>query len=83
MTKLRPRTMSPRAAHYGEHAPQCVATYYTYGCALLYKAREESVKSTTSKAYAGNSKASGGNVEGAPSMEEVDTEEGISLFLYL
>ncbi|KQK22955.1 uncharacterized protein LOC100825569 isoform X3 [Brachypodium distachyon] len=65
-----------RAAHYGEHAPQCVATYYTYGCALLYKAREESVKSTTSKAYAGNSKASGGNVEGAPSMEEVDTEEG-------
>lgn len=28
-------------AHYGELAPDCVHTYYKYGCALLYKAQEE------------------------------------------
>jgi len=28
-------------AHYGELAPECVHTYYKYGCALLYKAQEE------------------------------------------
>lgn len=31
-----------RAAHYGEIAPECVRSYYKYGCALLYKAQEES-----------------------------------------
>jgi HAT1-interacting factor 1 len=30
-----------RVAHYGELAPECVHTYYKYGCALLYKAQEE------------------------------------------
>lgn len=30
-----------RAAHFGELAPECVAAYYKYGCALLYKAQEE------------------------------------------
>lgn len=30
-----------RVAHYGELAPQCVNAYYKYGCALLYKAQEE------------------------------------------
>ena len=30
-----------RVAHFGELAPQCVKTYYKYGCALLYKAQEE------------------------------------------
>ncbi|KAF5958188.1 hypothetical protein HYC85_005413 [Camellia sinensis] len=29
------------AAHYGELAPECVNSYYKYGCALLYKAQEE------------------------------------------
>jgi len=28
-------------SHYGELAPECVHTYYKYGCALLYKAQEE------------------------------------------
>lgn len=30
-----------RVGHYGELAPECVHTYYKYGCALLYKAQEE------------------------------------------
>ena len=30
-----------RVAHYGELAPECVRSYYKYGCALLYKAQEE------------------------------------------
>ncbi|KHN39735.1 hypothetical protein glysoja_047451, partial [Glycine soja] len=30
-----------RVAHYGELAPECVHTYYKYGCALLYKAQED------------------------------------------
>lgn len=30
-----------RVAHYGELSPECVHTYYRYGCALLYKAQEE------------------------------------------
>jgi len=28
-------------SHYGELSPECVHTYYKYGCALLYKAQEE------------------------------------------
>lgn len=65
-----------RAAHYGEHAPQCLTTYVIYGCALLHKAWEESAKHTTSKTFAGNSKTSDGDVDGAPSLEEGDSEEG-------
>nr|XP_043615526.1 protein HGV2 [Erigeron canadensis] len=36
------RALEIRVAHYGELAPECVRTYYKYGCALLYKAQEES-----------------------------------------
>ncbi|PWA41679.1 acetyltransferase A, auxiliary subunit [Artemisia annua] len=36
------RALEIRAAHYGELAPECVRSYYKYGCALLYKAQEES-----------------------------------------
>ncbi|KAL7224028.1 hypothetical protein ACSBR1_025478 [Camellia fascicularis] len=35
------RALEIRAAHYGELAPECVNSYYKYGCALLYKAQEE------------------------------------------
>ncbi|XP_020217647.1 NASP-related protein sim3 [Cajanus cajan] len=35
------RALEIRVAHYGELAPECVHTYYRYGCALLYKAQEE------------------------------------------
>ncbi|KAL6224706.1 hypothetical protein ACLB2K_003561 [Fragaria x ananassa] len=35
------RSLEIRVAHFGELAPQCVKTYYKYGCALLYKAQEE------------------------------------------
>ncbi|KAK1433016.1 hypothetical protein QVD17_09920 [Tagetes erecta] len=36
------RALEIRAAHFGELAPECVRSYYKYGCALLYKAQEES-----------------------------------------
>ncbi|KAI3760894.1 hypothetical protein L1987_51296 [Smallanthus sonchifolius] len=36
------RALEIRVAHYGELAPECVRAYYKYGCALLYKAQEES-----------------------------------------
>ncbi|XP_014520901.1 NASP-related protein sim3 [Vigna radiata var. radiata] len=35
------RALEIRVSHYGELAPECVHTYYKYGCALLYKAQEE------------------------------------------
>ncbi|KAF1861930.1 hypothetical protein Lal_00026416 [Lupinus albus] len=35
------RALEIRVARYGELAPECVNTYYKYGCALLYKAQEE------------------------------------------
>ncbi|KAL2348446.1 hypothetical protein Fmac_002446 [Flemingia macrophylla] len=35
------RALEIRVDHYGELAPECVHTYYRYGCALLYKAQEE------------------------------------------
>lgn len=31
-----------RVAKFGELAPECASAYYKYGCALLYKAQEES-----------------------------------------
>ncbi|KAF0908290.1 hypothetical protein E2562_024704 [Oryza meyeriana var. granulata] len=85
------RALEIRVAHHGELAPECVSTYYKYGCALLYKAQdeadplgnvpksssnEESVKSTTNKDDSGSSKAPGSNTEDAPSMEKADAEEG-------
>ncbi|KAK6922788.1 hypothetical protein RJ641_011092 [Dillenia turbinata] len=36
------RALEIRVAHYGELAPECVDAYYKFGCALLYKAQEES-----------------------------------------
>ncbi|KAJ8567210.1 hypothetical protein K7X08_019418 [Anisodus acutangulus] len=36
------RALEIRVAHYGELAPDCINAYYKYGCALLYKAQEES-----------------------------------------
>ncbi|KAK4346542.1 hypothetical protein RND71_032881 [Anisodus tanguticus] len=36
------RALEIRVAHYGELAPECINAYYKYGCALLYKAQEES-----------------------------------------
>ncbi|XP_054823841.1 uncharacterized protein LOC129321901 [Prosopis cineraria] len=35
------RALEIRVAKFGELAPECVHTYYKYGCALLYKAQEE------------------------------------------
>ncbi|KAF7828781.1 NASP-related protein sim3 [Senna tora] len=35
------RALEIRVAKFGELAPECVQTYYKYGCALLYKAQEE------------------------------------------
>ncbi|XP_024026061.1 NASP-related protein sim3 [Morus notabilis] len=35
------RALEIRVACYGELAPECVNSYYKYGCALLYKAQEE------------------------------------------
>ena len=87
-----PPLLPTRTAHYGELAPECASTYFKYGCALLYKAQEEtdplgnvpksepneeSVKSTTAKADSECSKASGSNAEDAVSSEKVGAEEGI------
>ncbi|XP_047312239.1 protein HGV2 [Impatiens glandulifera] len=36
------RALEIRVAHFGELAPECLNAYYKYGCALLYKAQEES-----------------------------------------
>ncbi|KAI9089019.1 hypothetical protein K1719_029298 [Acacia pycnantha] len=35
------RALEIRVSKFGELAPECVHTYYKYGCALLYKAQEE------------------------------------------
>ncbi|KAL5198129.1 hypothetical protein ABZP36_001641 [Zizania latifolia] len=85
------RALEIRVAHHGELAPECASTYYKYGCALLYKAQdetdplgnvpksssnEESVKSTTNKDDSGSSKASGSIIEDASSMGKADAEEG-------
>ncbi|CAO1948937.1 unnamed protein product [Urochloa humidicola] len=87
------RALEIRTAHYGELAPECASTYFKYGCALLYKAQEEtdplgdvpksapneeSAKSTTAKDDSENSKASGSNAEDAVSSEKADAEEGQS-----
>ncbi|TKW30253.1 hypothetical protein SEVIR_2G023100v4 [Setaria viridis] len=87
------RALEIRTAHYGELAPECASTYFKYGCALLYKAQEEtdplgnvpksepneeSVKSTTAKADSECSKASGSNAEDAVSSGKVGAEEGES-----
>jgi HAT1-interacting factor 1 len=80
-----------RVAHHGELAPECVSTYFKYGCALLYKAQDEadplgnvpksssnkeSMKSTTNKDDSGSSKTPGSNTEDAPSTDKADAEEG-------
>ena len=83
-----------RTSHYGELAPECASTYFKYGCALLYKAQEEtdplgnvpknapneeSAKSTTAKDDSVSSKASVSNAEDAASSEKVDAQEGMHL----
>ncbi|XP_062102280.1 uncharacterized protein LOC133812375 [Humulus lupulus] len=35
------RALEIRVGRFGELSPECVKTYYKYGCALLYKAQEE------------------------------------------
>lgn len=35
------RALEIRATHHGELAKECASAYYKYGCALLYKAQEE------------------------------------------
>lgn len=35
------RALEIRVANYGELSPECASSYYKYGCALLYKAQEE------------------------------------------
>ncbi|CAA2984961.1 NASP-related sim3 [Olea europaea subsp. europaea] len=40
-TERYSRALEIRVAHYGELAPECIQSYYKYGCALLYKAQEE------------------------------------------
>ncbi|CAL5091737.1 unnamed protein product [Urochloa decumbens] len=87
------RALEIRVAHYGELAPECASTYFKYGCALLYKAQEEtdplgdvpksapneeSAKSTTAKDDSESSKVSGSNAEDAASSEKADAEEGQS-----
>ncbi|BAF20707.1 uncharacterized protein [Oryza sativa Japonica Group] len=85
------RALEIRVAHHGELAPECVSTYFKYGCALLYKAQDEadplgnvpksssnkeSMKSTTNKDDSGSSKTPGSNTEDAPSTDKADAEEG-------
>ncbi|CAM0880661.1 unnamed protein product [Alopecurus aequalis] len=82
------QSLDIRVGHYGKLATECATTYYIYGCALLYKARQstdcianvhketatdESVKN---KEYDENSNASGTNAEDAPSLEKVKSNEG-------
>lgn len=84
--------MPTRTSHYGQLALECASTYFKYGCALLYKAQEEtdplgnvpksapnaeSVKSTASKDDSGTSKVSATSVEDAVSSEKPDAQEGI------
>uniref|UniRef100_A0A0E0AFD1 F-box domain-containing protein n=1 Tax=Oryza glumipatula TaxID=40148 RepID=A0A0E0AFD1_9ORYZ len=88
--KLPPSAIT-LVAYHGELAPECVSTYFKYGCALLYKAQDEadplgnvpksssnkeSMKSTTNKDDSGSSKTPGSNTEDAPSTDKADAEEG-------
>ncbi|OIW10976.1 hypothetical protein TanjilG_22783 [Lupinus angustifolius] len=59
------RALEIRVAHYGELAPECVNTYYKYGCALLYKAQEEA------DPLAGMPKKEGGSQHGSNKDESV------------
>ncbi|OIV94755.1 hypothetical protein TanjilG_12968 [Lupinus angustifolius] len=59
------RALEIRVARYGELAPECVNTYYKYGCALLYKAQEEA------DPLAGVPKKEGGSQHGSNEDESV------------
>ncbi|CAL0311525.1 unnamed protein product [Lupinus luteus] len=59
------RALEIRVARYGELAPECVNTYYKYGCALLYKAQEEA------DPLAGVPKKEGGSQHGSNKNESV------------
>ncbi|KAJ0457614.1 putative tetratricopeptide-like helical domain superfamily [Helianthus annuus] len=79
------RALEIRVAHYGELAPECVRAYYKYGCALLYKAQEESdplVSGTVSKKEASSEpdskKAPAKGAESGEASVSSDTKEGTS-----
>ncbi|KVH92589.1 Tetratricopeptide-like helical [Cynara cardunculus var. scolymus] len=67
------RALEIRVAHYGELAPECVRSYYKYGCALLYKAQEEAdplVSGAVAKKDVGSEHDSEkGSAKGAESVE--------------
>ncbi|KAI7744871.1 hypothetical protein M8C21_027206 [Ambrosia artemisiifolia] len=63
------RALEIRAAHYGELAPECVRSYYKYGCALLYKAQEESDPLVSGSVSKKEVSAEHGSAKGAESGE--------------
>ncbi|KAJ9562274.1 hypothetical protein OSB04_007434 [Centaurea solstitialis] len=66
--------VTPKVAHYGELAPECVRSYYKYGCALLYKAQEEAdplVSGAVKKKEVGSEHDS--EKESAKAAESVET----------
>ncbi|KAL8199370.1 hypothetical protein R6Q57_012938 [Mikania cordata] len=79
------RALEIRVAHYGELAPECVSAYYKYGCALLYKAQEESdplVSGAVSKKEASSEHASKNesakSTESGENSVSSDAKEGTS-----
>ncbi|KAG6411291.1 hypothetical protein SASPL_129371 [Salvia splendens] len=79
------RALEIRAAKFGELAPECVAAYYKYGCALLYKAQEESdplasmpKKEGASREDFGKESSSKIHANVQPSAKNVEQDEGDS-----
>ncbi|KAI7729061.1 hypothetical protein M8C21_004328 [Ambrosia artemisiifolia] len=79
------RALEIRVAHYGELAPECVRAYYKYGCALLYKAQEESdplVSGAVSKKEANSEqdskKGTANDAESGEASVSSDAKEGTS-----
>ncbi|KAM3368487.1 hypothetical protein ACQJBY_016796 [Aegilops geniculata] len=64
--------LESRVLFYGRLSPMCISTYYKYGRALLYKAREDLVKGTTSRDDTGSSKASCSNVKKGDTRKDLD-----------
>ncbi|XP_076922718.1 uncharacterized protein LOC143584581 [Bidens hawaiensis] len=77
------RVLEIRAAHYGELAPECVRAYYKYGCALLYKAQEESdplVSGSVSKKEVTSEHDSAKGAESGEASVSSKAKEGASSF---
>ncbi|KAK9067113.1 hypothetical protein SSX86_014438 [Deinandra increscens subsp. villosa] len=77
------RALEIRAAYYGELAPECVRSYYKYGCALLYKAQEESDPLVSASVSKKEVNAEHDSVKGAESGEasvSSKAKEGTSSF---